>query len=145
MNVKNTRPFLPRNCYNFFTISHYLLSHSFFSEMFPNVNNCFIYFCRNYECKFDVKSGRSMLGHVVTSADTTLMNKMFNTMISRGAPPGISTRRRYKSRNLVRSKRQDTRINWVIVHNRSELGATHGDHNTHSSCITESKCFMNQN
>jgi hypothetical protein len=48
-----------------------------------------------------------MLGHVVISADATLMNKMFNTIISRGAPPGISTRRRDKSRNLIRSINQD--------------------------------------
>jgi hypothetical protein len=41
-----------------------------------------------------------------------------------------------------------TRMNWVVVHDRSELGAIYGDHNSSSSCITritESKWFMNQN
>jgi hypothetical protein len=36
-------------------------------------------------------------------------------------------------------------INWDIVLEYDELGATHVYHNPHSSCIIKSKWFMNQN
>lgn len=80
-SASSSRPLLSRHLHNLFhyfslSISHYLFLtiSTFFLlfEMFTNVNNCITSCNRSYWCKHNVKTGRTMVGHVVISAETTL-------------------------------------------------------------------------